>query len=138
MSRFHLAMAGVFLLPIIAYAAPVIEREPHLFEPSQNDEKAQDVPTTISNQIYCSCVQTARFLGAKLPYGNASELVPNATPSVGGVVILHYPSAYHVAYITALSSDGIHIAEGNYKHCEYTERVIPYDYKPIVGFWFAG
>lgn len=142
MTRFYLALAGVFLLPIMAYAAPIVEQETHLLEPlqkpqnaSQDDEKAQDIPTTVTNQIYCSCVKTARLLGAQLPYGNASQLVPNTTPSVGGVVIMRYPNAYHVAYIKALRADGILIAEGNYKHCEYTERIIPYTYPYIVGFW---
>lgn len=146
MTRFYLAIAGVFLLTMIAYTAPIIEQEPHLPEPlfeplqkpqnaPQSDEKAQDVQTTITNQIYCSCVKTARLLGAPLPYGNASQLIPNATPAVGGVVILRYPNAYHVAYIKALYPDGMLVAEGNYRHCEYTERLLPYTYQYIVGFW---
>ena len=141
MRKIHLAIAGVFLLPMMVYAAPYREPVPHLLDTlpeaqnsPQTNEK-QDYVLDTDNTIFCSCVLTARYLGAPLPYGDAHSLIPNATPIVGGVVILRYGNTYHVAYITKLD-DYIHIAEGNFIHCEYTERTIPFSDKHIVGFWY--
>lgn len=85
----------------------------------------------------CSCVQTAKALGAKLPKGDANELHPNTSeaPAVGGVLILKYwnPARHHVAYIDSIQPDGYHIIEGNFEKCKITSRVIPFDSKNIMG-----
>lgn len=85
----------------------------------------------------CSCIQTAKAMGAKLPKGNANDLFPNTSeaPRVGGVLILKYwnPDRHHVAYIEKISENGYHIVEGNFEKCKITRRVIPIEDRHIMG-----
>lgn len=86
--------------------------------------------------VYCSCVKTARHLGADIPLGtDAEDLLPNTKPTTGTVMLLKYPLAYHVAVVKEITEDGYVIVEGNMVHCEFQERVVPLDYKAIRGFW---
>lgn len=142
-----LATAGVFVLlyynnveayepPPIVYERPIETTQEAPIDPAE----APVVPVEAELppiSVYCSCIKTARLLGANIPMGtNASDLKPNSTPVVGGLVLLSYSKAHHVAYIAELQEKGVLIREGNYKRCEYTERLIPYDYKYITGFWY--
>jgi len=101
-------------------------------------ELVKESEEIIENLIFCSCVLTARELGAKLPKGDARELIPNSPfPRVGGVVILRYHEDAHVAYIDKVTSEGLHVQEGNFEKCKQTERVIDFDDPNIVGYWHA-
>lgn len=84
----------------------------------------------------CSCVKGVRVLGhAVPPITSAADLVAGAPilPQ-GGVVKLKYGETYHLASYT-IGETGLKIREFNFKPCAYTERLIPYDSKEIVGFW---
>ncbi len=100
-----------------------------LFEESEEVEKLEE-------SIYCSCIKTARELGADIPIGtNAWDLEPNTSRYTKGVLILLQYDSRHVAVITELADDGIHVSEGNFRKCEATNRVIDYDSPEIIGFW---
>lgn len=87
--------------------------------------------------VYCSCVRTARSLGAKIPFKDAVDIEANSMPVVGGGVLFSYEDYDHVAKIVALLKDGMMIQEGNFRRCQYTERFIRYDDKFIRGFHYS-
>lgn len=88
--------------------------------------------------IYTSCIKTARWLGVSIPYGtDAEDLTHNTTLREAEAVLLKYGDVYHVAVITKLGENGIHIAEGNYKPGAFTMRVIKFDDPNIRGFYKA-
>lgn len=95
----------------------------------------QNLATTSSTVLYCSCVKYARSLVPELPPGDASQLAPNGPPVVGGIAIMHYGSLYHLGVILSLQEGGFTVTEGNYKRCRKTERFIEWDSREIVGFW---
>lgn len=87
--------------------------------------------------VGCSCVQFARALGVKIPpKTDAKDLKPNATPQIGGLVLLKYGKLDHVATITSLGSQDFSVREANYQSpCQITKRTITYQDKAIRGFW---
>lgn len=86
----------------------------------------------------CSCMQTAKALGVKLPRGNASDLKPNTNyPHVGGVIILKYKE-FHAAVIKKVTAGGIYVKEGNFEKCRITERRIDWNDPKIVGYYYPG
>lgn len=94
-----------------------------------------------TESIYCSCILTARHLGANLPKGDAKDLQRNSTPTIGGVVILKYWSEeqqdwiYHTSVIQFLMPGGMWVQEGNKIRCKYTERFIHFSDSHLIGFW---
>lgn len=86
--------------------------------------------------LHCSCVVYARQRGVAIPYNtDAGDLVPNSPPTPGGLVLLRYPKADHVAVITGFTEHGVMVREGNYKHCKETIREIRFDDRALRGFW---
>jgi hypothetical protein len=82
----------------------------------------------------CNCIAEVKNLGAKVPFKD--KLEPNSiVPRVGGVVIMQYGELKHLAYVTSVEEDGIHIKEANYKRCERGTRVLEFLDKHILGFW---
>jgi len=100
----------------------------------QEPEKEPEIK--VGNKIYCSCIKTARAEGVDIPYNtNAEDFIANSVPQVGGLVLMEYGLISHVAVIVKFINEGIIIREGNKIHCEKTERLIPYSYYAIKGFW---
>ena len=94
--------------------------------------------------VVCSCIKTARAMGAKLPRTvngggqDAYDLTPNEVyPRVGGVVLLKYRNSgvYSVAYIKNVTSTGLNVVHGNKKPCLVISEFIPFDSKDIVGYY---
>lgn len=86
--------------------------------------------------VSCSCVKTARLLGVKFPkIQTPADLVPNASPTVGGVVVLKYGSTWHMAKITKLNEGTMSVREGNFEPCAITSREISYNDSHIRGFY---
>lgn len=82
----------------------------------------------------CSCTSTARVLGAKLPRGNAIDLIPNIDiPVVGGVVVFDYG---HVAYVEKVTPEGIYVREGNYEKCRITRRLLEWNRTDVKGYYY--
>lgn len=87
------------------------------------------------NEIYCSCIKTARVLGLAIPYGtNAEDIKGNSIPMIGGGIVFKYPLSSHIAVIKKFLELGFLVAEGNAKPCQYSERFVPYNDSFIVGF----
>lgn len=83
----------------------------------------------------CSCIKTAKVLGANIS-GDAKDIIPNTNyPHVGGVVKFKYSNNYHVAYINKVTALGIEVTEGNFKPCLIANRFISWSDPHIVGFW---
>lgn len=93
------------------------------------DLKADDLFTG------CSCIQTSRILGAKVPrVKNANDIKPNTiSPHRGGLVVFKYN---HIAVIQKITEEGIYVREGNYKRCRITERLVKWDDPQIRGYWY--
>jgi len=84
----------------------------------------------------CSCIKTARAEGVDIPYNtNAEDFIANSVPQIGGLVLMEYGLISHVAVIVRFINEGIIIREGNKEYCKKTERLIPYSYHAIKGFW---
>src|SRR3990167_3421056 len=84
----------------------------------------------------CSCVKTARNLGANIPYGvDAGDLKANAHPGLGALALFRYSSGAHVAVITEIQEDGFFVKEGNFELCKLTCRFIQWNDLNLVGFW---
>ena len=88
--------------------------------------------STPSN-VLCSCILYLRSLGIPI-FGDADQIIPNATPAIGNVILLRY-SNYHAALITKLTAIGFEIAEANYTKCTAGTRFIEFDDPAIRGFW---
>ena len=89
--------------------------------------------------MYCSCVKTARFLGANIPIGNNAENISsNSYPITGGLVLFSYPKIKHIALITKLEEVGFWIVEGNFKPCQKTKRFIYWNDTFLAGFVDTG
>jgi len=102
----------------------------------KNDKGTENSTTTENQVVFCNCVLGARHEGAQLPRETyADSLLPNSPPGVGGVVILQYPHASHVAVILSFEETGIWIVEWNYIPCQKTERLLPWNDPHIVGFF---
>ena len=100
-------------------------------------EKERILSTKVPSSVLCSCVQTAKYLGVNIPSGhNAWDLKPNTdVPRVGQLALMAYIKTGHVAVIAEILEDGYLIVEGNYRTCQWTERIIPKDYPALIGFW---
>ena len=94
--------------------------------------------------VPCSCIQTARAMGAKLPRTvngggqDAYDLTPNTPyPRVGGVVLLKYrhSGTYSVAYIKSVTATGLNVVHGNKEPCKIISEFIRTDSKDIIGFY---
>ena len=99
-------------------------------------ETKEESQESTDDLIFCSCIKTARLEGINIPYNtDAEDFIPNTRPQVGALVLMDYGNTSHVAIITKLTENGIVIVEGNKIPCEKSERVIPYNYYAIKGFW---
>lgn len=88
------------------------------------------------DEILCSCIKYARSIGVNLPYNtNASDVVANSRPTIGGLVLLDYGNIEHVAIIQEFTDTGFKVKESNYRKCKETERIIQFDSPFIRGFY---
>lgn len=115
------------------YAEAPAHIEPVVIESNIEQEPPSPVEE-VNEGIYCSCIHSARAFGLNLPRGDAKDLVPNSIPTQGGGILLSYPSAEHVAFISAVLPGGVWVQEGNFRRCQYTERFIPFTDPRIRGF----
>jgi len=122
-----LIIAGTALMPV-----PVMASQSYYYEPEEIVETLEEV-IEIYNP-YDSCITTARLLGVPLPKGNADQLIPNGSPTKGGVILFSYEENDHVAVILQLFERGMWVGEGNFKAGEYGERFVYYDDPFIRGF----
>ena len=86
------------------------------------------------NPVACSCIiYASQFID--LPKNtDAIDLISNSQPYIGGAILLKYGNLGHIAIIIDFKEDGFLVKESNYKRCEYTTRLIPFDDKHITGF----
>ena len=89
----------------------------------------------------CSCIKTVKNLGVKFPVGwSAWDVVPNASPAVGGVAVYRYGTGetgftWHVAKITELHEDGFTEKGSNLEPCKRYTRKVRWDDPHLVGFY---
>lgn len=94
------------------------------------------LPLTTHANIYCSCVQTARWLGVPIETGtNAKDIKPNSYPVKNGLVLFSYKNDDHVAKIIKFFNDGFWVREGNFDECQITERFVSFKDPYLKGFW---
>lgn len=120
------------------YNLAFISELPILSEPTEEIPILSELSET--DNIYCSCVQTAKSLNDKIPLIDAKDFVPNITKKevrVGDFILENFNGVAHVALIGDIQKSGYIIGgEGNYRECEYSEgRVVPYDSKNVRGFF---
>lgn len=101
------------------------------------------LPFTVFAQVNpaCYCVMAARdFSTSTIPKINANDfaIFPSKTPTVGGIVVMKYPNAWHIATITSLEETGFWVVDGNFRPCEYTRHFIKWDNPAIYKFWNSG
>lgn len=85
--------------------------------------------------VVCSCSSFAHVLNPKIPIKNAEDYTPNGAPTIGGLVLLKYPKAAHVAVITGFTGNGVTVRETNYEPCKMGRREILFTDPALVGFW---
>lgn len=128
--------ATIIALLFVSQGEPPSTRAPKApvvvsIEDKESSEKAQP------SSLLCSCVKYARSRGVPIPMNtDAVDMVGNSIPMEGGLVLLTYPKADHVAVIVSLEEEYMVIDEANYKRCKHTQRRIPYSSKHIKGFWY--
>ena len=97
-----------------------------------------DFATTTPEEPYdvrCFCVTFIREKYGVNIKGDANTIKPNSSPREGGVVLTRYNGISHVSYIEKFTQEGYLVTESNFKECQITSRVIPYNYPFIVGFY---
>lgn len=106
-----------------------------LLFPTLTDSAAIPITEPQDNEVYCSCIKTARLFGVVIPFGtDAEDIVSSSTPEVGGLALFSYENTDHVAVITSISETGFTVVEGNYKRCQKTNRFIEWNDPRIRGF----
>ena len=81
----------------------------------------------------CNCYSYSKIFVKNLP--KMVDIQPNSSyPRVGGIIIFYYHSVKHIAVITKVTAEGIHIKEANFEACKVGVRVIKWDDINIVGF----
>lgn len=100
---------------------------------------ATSTPNVIA--INCSCILYLRHtLGVPIR-GNAENIEPNGTPTVGGLILFEYTSSTssgaisHAAFISAFVPQGYLVKEANFSPCVSATRVVKYNDPAIRGFW---
>ena len=132
----------LFVTPVLA--SPQIEPEPQVFEIqiAEASTTPEVVEESIKKNIYCSCIETARALGVKIPLGlNAIDLKPNDIyPHVGGLILLKYGESienYHAGKVIKVEELGMWIEEGNYYPCKFGKRFILFTDPALLGYWYV-
>lgn len=89
-------------------------------------------------RVLCSCVNTAKWLLGKEGevWGNASQLLVTTQKPVIGALVLTTEGPGHAGVVASVSADGlmVHILEGNYSSCQYSERELEVNSPVIRGF----
>ena len=87
----------------------------------------------------CSCIQSARLFGAKIPpRTNARDLKPNIPMyeiKKGDLLLFKYGTVFHVAVFQGFDANGFKIKEGNKEACKITSRTVDFNDRNLVGFW---
>lgn len=88
-----------------------------------------------TNTVLCNCYRYVDSV-VDLPH---SSVIRNNLEDSGNVAVFYYPKSglYHYAYVVAVDDNSLTISETNYRHCNYTERVISMEYPYLLGFYNA-
>ena len=89
--------------------------------------------------IACSCIKTARYYGAKIPYGiDAEDLKGNTTPEVGALALFKFANGEsHAAIVTEIGPTGYKVKQGNKKPCIVDSEWILWTNPALTGFYKA-
>jgi hypothetical protein len=82
----------------------------------------------------CNCWTFVHTKRPDLPL--MKEIKPNSSRKVGSVAIFDYDGIHHIAYVTEVHDDYFIVSEANYKPCTVAKRIVRYDDKSFLGFWF--
>lgn len=143
--RYWLPLAIVAILASLIESAPISAYQNYQcaiqLYCSPNDPPLESLeqapPVVVKYGWRCSCIQAVRKFGVHIPKGtNAGDLISNAGPAVGHVVLLKYDLP-HVAVIIGMTETTLTIREGNYEKCAITERIIDQNDPRIRGYWSA-
>ena len=115
------------------------------FHPEVTDEQAFDpefgmrfAAQTIkegrewSEYVVCNCYLLAKTRFPNIP--RMSEILPNSTPTVGGIVIFYYGKVKHVAIIEKFFANGFTVLETNFKPCLTDTRFVDWNDPAIHGY----
>ena len=94
------------------------------------DVKYEEPNTT---SALCNCY---KFVDSVVDLPHSSVILNNIGDS-GNVAVFYYPRSglYHYAFVINNDDGSVMIAETNYRHCQYTQRVIRMDYPNLIGFY---
>jgi len=88
------------------------------------------------DSVLCYCVKYLRHIHGVPIYGDADKQRGNISmneAAPGDVVLLKYGDISHAALLKEKRVDGLVVQEANFKECQETTRIIPYD-DHIKGF----
>lgn len=128
------------ILPLLVPSEPIVYKAQ-----ASTPIELEKVIEEVEDERDCSCIAGAREYGVDIPYNtNASDLEPNSTPVVGGLVLLRYYNSetdewtYHVAVNIELDEELL-VYEENFDNpeggCRQGYRSIAWDSDEIRGFW---
>lgn len=94
-------------------------------------ERKYEEPNTVS--ALCNCY---KFVDSVVDLPHSSVVLNNLEDS-GNVAVFYYPKSglYHYAFVINNDDGSVMIAETNYRHCKYSQRVIGTDYPNLIGFY---
>lgn len=123
--------------PLVALSADFALQNPLYLETARPKANAQTHKSPGYGFDPCSCVSAAKaWTGFKETIGYARNWPINAEFGVvGGVIVLNEGKYGHVVEIMELRLNDYWVREYNYVPCAYSERLIPYGYEKIKGFW---
>lgn len=93
--------------------------------------------TPNSYNVRCYCVSYAREYVPEVPKLDAEwwdVIFHGSNPSVGSILLLHYPKAWHVAVVTGFSEEGVYVREANFHLCQTSTRLIAWSDPALIKF----
>ena len=129
------------LLTVPIHQTTSLVIEPQVTEPIVIEEIKEEVKEDVkevSSDVLCNCYKYSEVTSS-IDLPPMATIQPNTDkPLVGAFAIMMYGEVKHIAIITEVTDAYIGIKEGNYKHCQETERQIKYDYKHLIGYYIPG
>lgn len=104
-------------------------------QPAQEEQEEEKTSNNNDDKLLlCNCYSYVKEVYEDLPN---TRTILNNIGDYGEVAVFYYPTSgvHHYAVVVDRKDGKITIDETNFKHCQFTRRVISEDYPNLLGFF---